>query len=290
MYIIPEKIILGKRPAGNQGYLVFLKPDGSTKNEVRFKKWVCEECGGKISNIENDVLSGFSIISTVGGNGGSDKRQAYVQIKDPRGFVIEITDENFIEICKNFAVNKGVLCGEYVYAFDDKYASLCLVNILDKAYSEYKQNTIEYYKCEEKIEHFSFKNLKPGMIYRAKYMYGDVLAMYLGKFNLYDKVCVASKHIYKKRSTKSHLFAINYGNSLDGFDILVLRNTNILSELKNCPSYLNPNEFQDILNDIQDKCDKQIKQKGFISFNYFVSELDKNHPINKIKCDKNLFK
>lgn len=37
MYIIPEKIILGKRPAGNQGYLVFLKPDGSTKNEVRFK-------------------------------------------------------------------------------------------------------------------------------------------------------------------------------------------------------------------------------------------------------------
>ena len=128
------------------------------------------------------------------------------------------------------------------------------------------------------------------MIYRAKYMYGDVLAMYLGKFNLYDKACVASKHIYKKRSTKSHLFVINSGNSLDGFDILVLRNTNILSELKNCPSYLNPNEFQDILNDIQDKCDKQIKQKGFISFNCFVSELDKNHPINKIKYDKNLFK
>lgn len=150
MYIIPEKIILGKRPAGNQGYLVFLKPDGSIKNEVRFKKWVCEECGGKISNIENAVLSGFSIISTVGGNGGSDKRQAYVQIKDPRGFVIEITDENFIEICKNFAVNKGVLCGEYVYAFDDKYARLYLVNILDKSYNEYKQNTIEYYKCEEK--------------------------------------------------------------------------------------------------------------------------------------------
>lgn len=190
MYIIPEKIILGKKPTGNQGYLVFSKPDGSTKNEVRFKKWVCEERGGKISNIENDALSGFSVISTVGGNGGYDKRQAYVQVKDPRGFVIEITDENFIEICKNFAVNKGVLDGEYVYAFDEKYASLCLVNILDKAYNEYKQNTIEYYKCEEKVEKFSFKNLKPGMIYRAKYMYCNVLAMYLGKFNLYDEVCV----------------------------------------------------------------------------------------------------
>ena len=290
MYIIPEKIILGKKQTGNQGYLVFSKPDGSTKNEVRFKKWVCEECGGKISNIENDVLSGFSIISTVGGNGGYDKRQAYVQVKDPRGFVIEITDENFIEICKNFAVNKGVLDGEYVYAFDDKHPSISLVNILDKAYSEYKQNTIEYYKCEEKIEHFSFKNLKPGMIYRAKYMYGNVLAMYLGKFNLYDQVCVARNYIYKKRSTKSHLFVINSGNSLAGFDILVLRNTNILNELKNCPSYLNPNDFQDILNDVQVKCDEQIKSKGFISFDYFVKKLDKNHPINKIKCDKNLFK
>ena len=90
-------------------------------------------------------MSGFSIISTVGGNGGYDKRQAYVQVKDPRGFVIEITDENFIEICKNFCVNKGVLDGEYVYAFDDKYASLCLVNVLDKVCGEYKQNTIEYY-------------------------------------------------------------------------------------------------------------------------------------------------
>lgn len=66
MYIIPEKIILGKRQTGNQGYLVFSKPDGSTKNEVRFKKWVSEELGGKISNIENEALSGFSIISTVG--------------------------------------------------------------------------------------------------------------------------------------------------------------------------------------------------------------------------------
>lgn len=37
MYIIPEKIILGKRQTGNQGYLVFSKPDGSIKNEVRFK-------------------------------------------------------------------------------------------------------------------------------------------------------------------------------------------------------------------------------------------------------------
>lgn len=34
------------------------------------------------------------------------------------------------------------------------------------------------------------------MIYRAKYMYGNVLAMYLGKFNLYDKICVNSKYIY----------------------------------------------------------------------------------------------
>ena len=145
MYIIPEKIILGKNPTGNQGYLVFSKPDGSTKNEVRFKKWVCEERGGKISNIENEALSGISVISTVGGNGGYDKRQAYVQVKDPRGFIIEITDENFIEICKNFGVSNGVLDGEYVYAFDDKYASLYLVNVLDKACNEYKQNTIEYY-------------------------------------------------------------------------------------------------------------------------------------------------
>ena len=299
MNIIPEKIILGKRQTGNQGYLVFSKPDGSIKNEVRFKKWVCEELGGKISNIENEALSGFSIISTVGGNGGYDKRQAYVQVKDPRGFVIEITDENFIEICKNFGVNKGVLDGEYVYAFDDKYASLCLVNVLDKVCGEYKQNTIEYYtpKTKEKVEHFSFKNLKPGMIYRAKYIYGYVLAMYLGKFNLYDEVCiddsvqgVARKYIDKKRSTKSHLFVINSGKYYDRYKILALRNTNILSEYKNCPSYLNPNEFQDILNDVQAKCDEQIKSKRFKSFDYFVNGLDNNHPINKIKCDKNLFK
>lgn len=90
-------------------------------------KWVCEELGGKISNIENEVLSGFSIISTVGGNGGYDKRQAYVQVKDPRGFVIEITDENFIEICKNFGVNKGVLDGEYVYTFIDKTLNIFLL-------------------------------------------------------------------------------------------------------------------------------------------------------------------
>ena len=71
-----------------------------------------------------------------------------------------------------------------MYAFDDKYASLCLVNVLDKAYNEYNQNTVEYYKSKENVEKFSFKNLKPGMIYRTKCMYGNVLAMYLGKFNL----------------------------------------------------------------------------------------------------------
>ena len=86
------------------------------------------------------------------------------------------------------------------------------------------------------------------------------------------------------------MFVINSGSYYDGYEILVLRNTNILSECKNCPSYLNPNDFQDILNDVQDKCDEQIKSKRFISFNYFVNGLDKNHSINKIKCDKNLFK
>ena len=35
------------------------------------------------------------------------------------------------------------------------------------------------------------------MIYRTKHMYGDVLAMYLGKFNLYDKAYVASKYMVK---------------------------------------------------------------------------------------------
>ena len=53
---------------------------------------------------------------------------------------------------------------------------------------------------------------------------------------------------------------------------------------------MNPNEFQDILNDVQVKCDEQIKSKRFKSFDYFVNGLDNNHPINKIKCDKNLFK
>lgn len=296
MYIIPEKIILGKKSTEDTGYLVFFKPDGSIKNEVRFDKWVCKEHGGKISNIENKALSGFSIVSTVGGDGRYDKRQAYVRIKDPRGFIIEITDENFIEICKNFNINKGVLNGEYVYAFNDMYASLYLVNVLDASYNKYKQNTIEYYKHKEKVKNFSFKNLKPGMIYRAKYMYGDILAMYLGKFNLYDNVCVdstvhgvARKYINKKSSIKSHLFVINHGNLHDGYEVLALRNTNILSEFKNCPSYLNPDEFQNILDDIQNKCDEQIKSMCFTSFNYFVNELDKNHPINQIKFDKNLF-
>ena len=72
--------------------------------------------------------------------------------------------------------------------------------------------------------------------------------------------------------------------------VLALRNTNILSECKNCPSYLNPDEFQNILDDIQNKCDEQIKSMCFTSFNYFANGLDKNHPINQIKFDKNLFK
>ena len=147
MHIIPEKIILGKKPTGNQGYLVFSKPDGSTKNEARFKKWVSEERGGKISNIENEALSGFSIISTVGGNGGYDKRQAYVQIKDPRGFIIEITDENFIEQKEIFEEPdqkpKGIrMNGRGVYTFVAKILPHYVENLVEK--SGMKADDIDY--------------------------------------------------------------------------------------------------------------------------------------------------
>lgn len=171
-----------------KAFLTYKHPDGSIPNEKTINDWIkgsfYTDYTPVNTEFENIPISNLEIVTTVGGGSG-DIRQAYIEIHDPRGFNVEITDECFIDICKNSTVSKGIILDEYVYAFYDH--RIALVKLESEQYYDALD---EGYRFEESFkynEEISAKDFVQGRVYRVNCSSGNATyskylpAVYIGK-------------------------------------------------------------------------------------------------------------
>ena len=202
MAYIPKEIVCGYQYAdepqvGTKTFLNYVKPDGTLNCEKSFNKWCSKNYSGTRVTIPNEPVSGFKIIHTVGGGSG-DIRQAYVEIEDPRGFRFEITDEEFINICKNYSVAKGVIEGTYVYGFGHATSHM-LLNIDSKEYADsVKATEFQNTAHTNESKKFTTKDLIQGRAYVV--LDGSTMrkVCYIGNIHEwnYHHDKKASKHIF----------------------------------------------------------------------------------------------
>lgn len=266
--MIPDKFLCGQNIRDNKlielAFLTYKKLDGTIASEKSFNNWLRVDRlwpGQEVVKtwFDNVPTSGIKVVRTIGGNSGNI-RQAYVRIKDPRGFEVEITDENFLDICKESGVIKGVLDGEFVYEFGDA-SRIYLTRFGSNHYTNAMNQTkkmIEEYKIKESQPKFSFRDIKLGHKYNVNYngTYG-LTAVYIGKVKCYDS--------WKLSTNNEHVFLIlNYSwlsNSKNSFAIL--RNANIVSDMGECWSENECHKLTDNINVV----DKGYELTGSITEN-----------------------
>lgn len=181
---IPTKINVGFQDRSDTytkklAYVIYYDEKGKLRKESSWNSWRDE----KILNeeFENVPTSGFVLNKKVGDyDSGWNHRHAYVRIYDPRNFEFEIGVENLLYILENTNSIKGKgLEGEFIYGWDGKDLVL-----LPTSSPDYKEIT-EYNKVVHSNEFIKAKDLKIGATYLTK---DNTEMIYLGKFNVWDKV------------------------------------------------------------------------------------------------------
>ena len=167
MILIPEKITAGfnERDDCFSKKLAFLVYENERKilSQPRaWDKWRDKKI--KPLEFENKPMKGFCLDKAIGGyRTRFNYRGEAVRIYDPRGFEIEITVSNLLNIFKMCSCEVGgELNGEFVYAWEG--FQLILMPIVSEDYEELK--TYTSLKLENKI--FKVKDLVANKIYRDK--------------------------------------------------------------------------------------------------------------------------
>lgn len=169
------------------GFVNPLMQEANGKKKEKFKyvksydKWRDKKIDEEF--YDNEPLSGFVVNYRVGGHysyWGDIGREPKVRILDPRGFEIEITLENLIEILE-FGVSSGKLIeGEYQYVFRDKH--LTLIHTKSELYKEIFGNKSEVKEFDKNDE------LIFGHIYQTSDLGSEVgKHIYIGKQYIYNK-------------------------------------------------------------------------------------------------------
>lgn len=161
--------------------------------EKNYEKW-------RDSNIpeefyDNEPLSGFVLNYQVGGKSyGWEGREPKFRVLDPRGFEIEITLPNLVELTE-FGMGKGkVFEGELIYIYSDGH--LALINTEDSRYKEL------YEKDQSHIK-YDGENFVVGGIYQTTEVGSNTgFYLYLGEFYDFKHVKSKSKNIGDLKKTK----------------------------------------------------------------------------------------
>ena len=167
MILIPEDITAGFNEGNydSKEKLAFLVYKNERKELSQPKAWE-KWRNKKLAPLEfkNEPQKGFVLDKAVG---GYNTRFAYrgesIRVWDPRGFEIEITLDNLLNIIKMCTCEAGgLLQGEFVYAWD-KF-QLILMPTISEDYKELKEFTL--LKLENK--NFKTKDLIQHKVYRNK--------------------------------------------------------------------------------------------------------------------------
>ena len=152
-----DDLFVGIRLNDKQG---FVTPDG---NDVAAKsrKETVKSWAGKFSNdfkiVKNEAIENFKIESFASRYSTSNK---FIKIEDPRGWVIDVSIENFVDLAKYVTIEKGVIKEKLVYAREGSNNWLMLEN--DPRISDAKSKKETQYQCIG--DHIENRNQYLGLI------------------------------------------------------------------------------------------------------------------------------
>ena len=258
---IPDKFICGQKGTIDNNiltivplaYLTYIKLNGEYSCKKKYDAWLSKELDDNKSEIisthketefNNIPMSGIELIKIIGSpEGKTNKQHDCIIIRDPRGFELEVSYENFLDICKTTGISKGKLSGSFVYGFISR-GRVYLINTESEYYeiciNESKQY-LEDYSDTNNIPSFSLKDMKKGYIYNVnRNGVNDIEAIYIGKTPVYH---------YPEGFKIEHLFLLlNVSNNKTKHTIEILHNVNIVSEQSK--SSLSEGKCDEIINNI----------------------------------------
>lgn len=213
---------------------------------------------------DNEPTSGFVVNYRVGGHYcyyGDNGREPKIRVFDPRGFEIEITLENLVEILE-FGVGSGkIIEGEYLYVFRDTH--LTLINTKSSLYNEIFESKTDVQEFQQTDE------LIVGHVYQTSDLGSDIgKYIYLGKHlhynhgkhkNGYGKVEIVDTFIkYVEYDLKKHTKSfVPFGSPYE-YSKQIVRKSNIKYYLGKCKYNLDVELYYKYLNNSGFKTDISI--------------------------------
>ena len=181
---IPEKIIIG-----------FRKSDEKVYGNVTFRYGKAYRCGKDLyheysefpegpKEYNNCPVEGFKIMYSKKVYRTKYRYDIWdlVDIQDPRGFLVSINLNNFIDIVKSNDIIEGILCGQFVYSWDE-YGEINMTSVESDTYK--KSININRELRAENMTPGSLYMFKLGTIdYNLREKIEDNTATFLGAFKL----------------------------------------------------------------------------------------------------------
>lgn len=165
-YYIPDNIVVGYKTTKTENnprlaYITYKDELGKLKFETSWNKWrdvkVPEE------NYDNDIIKSLKVVDTAGGyKSGWNYRQEYIQLSDNRGFMFQITTDNFLWLLDYCICDHGVLKGEFSLAWITN--TLYLIPVQSDEYKAAKQYSDQ--RQNKRITKVS--EMIPGRYYRLR--------------------------------------------------------------------------------------------------------------------------
>ena len=180
---IPKRINVGfqDKEVANYirlAYVIYWDEKGILRKELSWNKWRNQDVPAK--EFDNEPTEGFRLNLRAGGWG---QRKTYCEVIDPRGFMVEITIDNLLELLADCDCEKKVLKGKFVYAWYKTELRIIMVGTEEYAFDV--AETQKAYESVEKPE--KIKNQKNTLI--PFHIYKDTVngeMVYLGRMNVYD--------------------------------------------------------------------------------------------------------
>lgn len=190
---IPKRINVGFQDKEEVNYIrlayvIYWDENDILRKEPSWNSWRNQDVPAK--EFDNEPTEGFRLNLRAGGWG---QRKTYCEVIDPRGFMVEITIDNLLELLADCDCEKKVLKGKFVYAWYK--TELRLIMVGTEEYGFDMAETQKAYDSVKKPE--EIKNQKNTLI--PFHIYKDTVngeIVYLGRMNVYEVNCISFNPYY----------------------------------------------------------------------------------------------
>lgn len=211
---VPSEILY-KKCGNNQnpdvGYVTYRNKEGKLMRENSWTKW----SKSTPYVLSNAPRAGFTIYGSLGGGRDWGKRQSWIQIQDPGGFIIEISPDNLIELITTVGYTPDTGFNKPLsYAWFNGCLEL-------RALTQEEFNTLTTEPAKAKVK---LKDLLAGHYYKSKTIEGYYLGRHL-TFRL-DRPKTTYRHHAKNIDIKTIYEKLHVFKKADG-EFMTVKSTTL---------------------------------------------------------------